>query len=274
MVVPSIYGTKLMIHLHGHSAFITGSTQGIGKAIACAFAQAGANVLVHGERNAQEDQQVVAECKGFGVQSQLLTADLANIGEKELCSLCETCFSLMPKLDILVNNAGSFFDLPYLKMSQERFDRTMNLHVRTPYFLTQAFARHWIASRTPGRVLFVGSLNGRFAEVDSTAYDTSKGAVEMMVKTIAVASISNGIRVNGIAPGLIRTPLTAWIDRDPKASSWMEYHTPNGQIPDAEVCGPAAVYLCSDMSDHVVGHMLTVDGGMSAWQQPPAPLSE
>jgi NAD(P)-dependent dehydrogenase (short-subunit alcohol dehydrogenase family) len=113
----------------------------------------------------------------------------------------------------------------FAAMTAERFDRTMRLNVAAPYFLTQAFARHWIPRRVAGRVLFVGSINGRLAEQDSTAYDTSKGAVEMMVKTLCVALAPEGIRVNGIAPGLVRTPQTRWIDERPEKARWIAHHT-------------------------------------------------
>src|SRR5205085_2035002 len=152
------------------------------------------------------------------------------------------------------------------QMTAERFARTMQLNIASGYFLTQRFARHWIASKTAGRVLFIGSINGRLAETNSTAYDISKGAVEMMVKTLAVSLAPKGIRVNGLAPGLVRTPQTAWIDQRPKQAAWIAQHTPDRTIPDADVCGPGAVYSCSDAAEHVHGHMLMVDGGMSAIQ--------
>ena len=125
-----------------------------------------------------------------------------------------------------------------------------------------------LAASSAGRGLFIGSVNGRLAEVDSAAYDTSKGAIEMMVKTLAVALAPRGIRVNGLAPGLVRSEQTRWLDAQPVKAAWIAGHTPNGQIPDAAVCGPGAVYLVSDAAEHVHGHMLMVDGGMSAWQQP------
>src|SRR5206468_6669963 len=121
----------------------------------------------------------------------------------------------------------------------------LRLNVTSGYFLTQRFAKHWIANNTRGRVIFVGSINGRLAEPNSTGYDTSKGAVEMMVKTLAVALAPKGIRVNGMAPGLVRTHATAWLETRPVKAKWMELHTPNHQVPGAEVCGPATVYLCS-----------------------------
>jgi NAD(P)-dependent dehydrogenase (short-subunit alcohol dehydrogenase family) len=153
-------------------------------------------------------------------------------------------------------------------MSFDRLDRTMKLNVYSYYLLAQRFARRWVEGKVAGRILCVGSINGRLAEPDHTAYDTSKGAVEMMVKSLCVSLAPHGIRVNGLAPGLFRTPLTARVLDDPRFLGWMKRHTPNGEVPGPEVCGEAAVYLLGDAARHVHGHMLLVDGGMSAWQQP------
>jgi len=109
------------------------------------------------------------------------------------------------------------------------------------------------------------------AEPTHSAYDTSKGAVEMMVKTLCVELAPLGIRVNGLAPGLVRTPRTGGVDKDERFRRWRELHTPNHQVPGSDVCGSGAVYLCSDDAWHVHGQMLLVDGGMSAWQQPDMP---
>src|SRR5206468_6129560 len=127
----------------------------------------------------------------------------------------------LPGINILVNNAGSLFDVPFLDMDLARFEKTLRLNVSSGYFLAQRFARHWVANKTAGRVLFVGSINGRLAEQVHTAYDTSKGAVEMMVKTLCVALAPFNIRVNGMAPGLVRTPLTAVLDERPDFYRWM-----------------------------------------------------
>jgi NAD(P)-dependent dehydrogenase (short-subunit alcohol dehydrogenase family) len=171
----------------------------------------------------------------------------------------------------LVNNAGGYLDKPFLEMDFQTLDNTMRLNVYAGYFLTQLFSKKWIANQIDGRVLMTGSINGRLAEEDHTAYDTSKGAVEMLVKSLCVSLAPHNIRVNGMAPGLVRTPLTAIVDRDEKFADWMCMHTPNGQVPTAEVCGGAAVFLCSDAASHVHGQMLLVDGGMSVWQQPDPP---
>ena len=123
-------------------------------------------------------------------------------------------------------------------------------------------------------MLLIGSINGRLAEPNHAAYDTSKGGVEMMVKTLCVELAPHGIRINGLAPGLFRTPLTEPSLADPRLAQWMRVHTPNGRIPEPDVAGPAAVFLLSDLADHIQGHMLMVDGGMSAWQQPDPPRED
>ena len=93
----------------------------------------------------------------------------------------------------------------------------------------------------------------------------------MMVKTLCVALAPRGIRVNGMAPGLVRTPLTEAFLSEAKAMAWMQMHTPNGAVPGPDVCGEAAAFLLSDAAWHIHGQMLLVDGGMSAWQQPDPP---
>ena len=151
-------------------------------------------------------------------------------------------------------------------MDWATYDRTMRLNVAAPFFLTQRFARHWVQNQVAGRVLMIGSINGRLAEPTHACYDTSKGAIDAMVRSLCVTLAPLGIRVNGLAPGLVRTPLTSIIDRDERFRRWMELHTPNQQVPHSDVCGGGAVFLCSDAAEHIQGQMLLVDGGMSWWQ--------
>lgn len=257
-----------MIDLKGHSALITGSSKGIGKAIAIAYAQAGANVVIHGRSASAESDDTIKQCKTMGVRASFVSGDLSGPTESSVKEVFDAAIAAEPSLDILVNNAGQYFDVPFLEMTLERFEKTMRLNVASAYFLTQQFARLWIANNVQGRVVMVGSVNGRLAEPDSTCYDTSKGALEMMVRTLAANLASKGVRINGMAPGLVRTPQTNWLDKRPDDAKWMAHHTPNKQVPDAAVCAPAAVFLASDDAWHVHGQMLLVDGGLSIWQQP------
>ncbi len=260
-----------MIHLHGHAALITGATQGVGRSIAEAFAAAGADIVIHG-RDALFAQEVVADCESAGRTAISLAADLAGADMLQAVqTLFDQAVAALPQIDILVNNAGMYIDKPFLEMDWETYDRTMRLNVAVPYFLTQAFARRCVAEGIRGRVLMIGSINGQLAEPVHTCYDSSKGAILAMVKSLCVTLAPLGIRVNGIAPGLVRTPLTNIVDKDERFRRWMELHTPSGEVPHSDVCGEAAVFLCSDAAQHIHGQMLLIDGGMSAWQQPEMP---
>ncbi|HPD30306.1 MAG TPA: SDR family oxidoreductase [Phycisphaerae bacterium] len=262
-----------MITLKRHAALVTGSTKGVGRAIAIAFAEAGADVVIHGRTMSDEARETMEQCRRHAVRVAFVAGDLSGPGEAAVNKVFADATAAHDGIDILVNNAGQYFDVPFLEMDIERFERTMRLNVASGYFLTQRFARRWIERKTAGRVLFIGSINGRLAEPLSTAYDTSKGAVEMMVRTLAVELAPRGIRVNGLAPGLVRSASTAWLDSRPAKAAWIASHTPDRQIPDASVCGPGAVYLVSDAAQHVHGHMLLIDGGMSALQQPEPPAT-
>lgn len=257
-----------MITLKGHAALVTGSSKGVGRAIAIAMAEAGADVVVHGRAMSNEARETIERCKRHGVKVAFVAGDLSGPTQAAVEELFSSAIAANADIDILVNNAGQYFDVPFLEMDLERFEKTMRLNVASGYFLTQRFARRWIERNVAGRVLFSGSINGRLAEPVSTAYDTSKGAVEMMVKTLAVALAPHHIRVNGVAPGMVRSASTAWLEGNPEKAAWIAHHTPNGQIPDAAVCGPGAVYLVSDAAWHVHGQMLLIDGGMSVWQYP------
>src|SRR5688572_20949060 len=125
----------MTIDLKGHAALVTGSTKGVGRAIAEAYAEAGADVVIHGRAGGAESEEVLAKCRGFGVKVAFAAADLADANGAD--GLFRKALGLMPHVDILVNNAGQFFDLPFEQMTADRFDRTIVLNVRSPYFLTQ-----------------------------------------------------------------------------------------------------------------------------------------
>jgi NAD(P)-dependent dehydrogenase (short-subunit alcohol dehydrogenase family) len=260
-----------MIDLKGHQALVTGSTKGVGRAIAEAFAAAGADVLIHGRAASDDSDTVLRNCRQSGVDARFLAGDLSGPTEAAVDEVFRKAIEASPSIDILVNNAGTYIDKPYLEMDWDTYETTMRLNVAAPYFLTQKFARYWVANQVAGRVLLIGSINGRLAEPVHTCYDASKGAVEMMVKSFCVSLAPHNIRVNGLAPGLVSTPLTSIIEKDPRFKRWMCLHTPNGEVPGPEVCGEGAVYLVSDAARHVHGQMLLIDGGMSGWQQPDMP---
>lgn len=241
------------LSLAGHTALVTGSTKGIGAAIADGLAESGAMVIRHGRAPANAaDRHFVAR-------------DLSN--PENAAGVMEASLEIAPALDLLICNAGSFFDVPFLQMDSEKWEQTMRLNVQSPYFLIQAFARARIAAGGGGAVVIVGSTNGFQAEDDSTAYDISKGALVMMVRSLAMALAPHGIRVNGMAPGLIRTPLTSgWMDRRPEDVAHYERKILLGRIGDSEDCAGACVFLCSGAASYITGQILVVDGGLTVGQ--------
>jgi NAD(P)-dependent dehydrogenase (short-subunit alcohol dehydrogenase family) len=260
------------MRLDGRTALITGGTQGVGAAIAERMAKAGCNLVVHGLRRDQFAEQTLANCQRAGVQVEFLAADLSQPAPDVIPDMLSHLSVLAPQVSILINNAGTFCDKPFLEMDWATYQKTMRLNVDAGYFLTQGLARQWVDKKIQGRVLFTGSINGMLAEPCHTAYDTSKGAVRMMVRSLCVTLAPLGIRVNSMAPGLVVTPLTAPA-LDEANLRWMKLHTPNGQVPGPEVCADAALFLVSDEAAHIHGQTLFVDGGMSVWQQPDLPPS-
>ena len=259
--------------LDGRRALVTGGTQGVGAAIAIEIAKAGADVLLVGLQDDVHAQDTLRRCRDLGRRAELITADLSQPPETYLDDLLSSCDQHLPHIDLLVNNAGTYIDQPFLEMDFSRYLTTMHLNVTSGYFLTQAFARRWVENEIDGRVLFTGSINGVLSEPNHSAYDTSKGAVAAMVRSLCVSLAPHGIRVNAMAPGLVRTPLTDILNQDAQLDSWMKYHTPNGKVPGPDVCAGAAVFLLSDAASHIHGQTLLVDGGMSVWQQPDPPPS-
>lgn len=260
-----------MIDLKGRTALVTGGTMGVGHAIAKSLSEAGADVVLHGLVDDEAARRSVGAVQKFGGDCHLVTADLAAPTEEAVGELFEAATSACGDIDILVSNAGTFREPGFLEIDYATFERTMRLNVASHFFLIQKFAQRWVAQGTDGRVLLTGSINGRLAEQAHAAYDTSKGAVEAMVRTLCVSLAPRGIRVNGMAPGLVRTPLTAEALDGTGVTEWMKLHTPNQQVPGPEVCGPMAAFLVSDLASHIHGQMVLVDGGMSAWQQPDPP---
>ena len=262
--------------LEGRCVFITGGTRGVGAAIARSVAQAGGDLLLHGLHDDDDARQTLAECRAYGVRVDLITGDLiAEVPDTSNQSRCESliqkAIERCPDINALVNNAGTYNEGSFLDVDEATYYRTMQLNVSAGLFITRALASHWVKQRCAGRILFTGSINGLLAEPTHVCYDTSKGAVAAMVRSLCVELAPHGMRVNSIAPGLVRTPMTNIIETDAEFRQWMELHTPNGKVPHADVCGPPAVFLLSDAAEHIQGQTLYVDGGMSAWQQPDRP---
>ncbi len=242
--------------LENSAALVTGSSKGIGLAIALGLREVGAKIVFHG--TSPRPKEIPNEC-------DYVTADLFQAdGTRELFRMA---VKAQPEMNLLVCNAGSFFDKPFLEMTAELWNKTIQLNVTAVYFLAQEFARHLVAQKRAGAIVIISSTNGTQAEADSTAYDTSKGALVMLTKSLAVSLADYDIRVNGVAPGLIRTPLTArWMETRGDVIAHYEKKILLGRVGTPEDCVGAAVFLCSQAAAYVTGQVITVDGGLTTAQ--------
>ncbi|MBD3625148.1 MAG: SDR family oxidoreductase [Rhodobacteraceae bacterium] len=246
--------------MSGRRICVTGSTRGIGLAIAEAFARQGAHLVINAETpddgGAADRLSALTEC--HYVPADLSTAD----GARQLVAAAS---ERLGGLDTLVCNAGSFFDTHFDDLTVEAVDRTFDLNVKGYLYCAQAFARD-VSERTDPSIVLIGSSNSLAAEVNSVAYDASKGAVLMLIRSLAVTLAARGIRVNGVGPGLVETPLTqAGIDA-PGVRSQLDRQIPLCRVGQPDDIGGAVLFLTSPAARYITGQMLYVDGGILAQQ--------
>jgi NAD(P)-dependent dehydrogenase (short-subunit alcohol dehydrogenase family) len=182
--------------------------------------------------------------------------------------LVDAAFELEPGLDLLICNAGSFFDVPFFEMTRERWDKTIQLNLASVFFTAQVFAKRMVAEKRGGSIVITSSTNGFQAEMDSCAYDASKGALVMLTKSLAVSLADHGIRVNGVAPGLIKTPLTAKVMESEDRSLLDHYEKKIllRRVGAPEDVAGAVTFLCSSAASYITGEIIVVDGGLTCCQ--------
>jgi NAD(P)-dependent dehydrogenase (short-subunit alcohol dehydrogenase family) len=239
---------------------VTGSTQGIGFAIAEAFARAGARLAI----NSHVPDSVALERLSALTECHFVEADLSTVAGAR--GFIEEAHKKLGRLDTLVNNAGTIRDVTFENLTEEIFEQTFNLNVRGYLFASQAFVKALAPGQEGASIICVGSTNSFAAEKNSVVYDASKGAVLMLIRSMAVTLAERGVRVNGIGPGIVETPLTrAGLDR-PGIRPALRAQIPLGRIGEAEEIGGAAVFLASPAARYITGQMLYIDGGILANQ--------
>ncbi len=248
--------------LENHRVVITGSTYGIGLGIADAMLRAGARVILNSNDDPADD--VLDRLSALG-ECHFIKADLSSV--EGAIGLVQEAHAQLGGLDCLVNNAGTFTDKPFLDNDPADYDRIMNLNVRGYFFATQEFARLVGKREFEASVVCTGSTNGLQAEKGMPLYDTSKGAVLMLVRSLSLVLADFGIRINGVAPGLIRTPLhKKVIEKDPALCKLLDAQIPLGRRGELDDVGPVAVFLASPAAKYITGEMIYVDGGIAAQQ--------
>lgn len=257
--------------LHGKSALVTGSSSGIGLAAARAMLAAGARVALTSERPlaaCPEVQATLAEYSG----AVYVDSDLSHDGNAE--QLIGRVWDTFSGIDILVNNVGTFREPDFLTLSRADFDRIFHLNVWSAIGVTQAVVRRAVAVGRGGRILFTSSLNGRRSEPGHTLYDASKGALDAIVRQLAVELAPLGFTTAAVAPGLVETPITDWgLRSDPAARAMVQSQIPIGRIATVDDVAGWFVFLASDAASYATGIVVPVCGGLDAQQMPSRPLT-
>lgn len=252
-------GTALF-DLSGRRALVTGSSQGIGLALARGLAEAGARVVLNG-RDRERLAAAVATLAAEGHDATPLPFDVTDhAAARAAVDGLETSHG---PIDILVNNAGMQLRGPLEDYAATDFERLMATNVSSVFHVGQAVARHMIA-RGRGRIVNIASVQSRLTRPGIAPYTASKGAVANLTLGMATDWAPRGLNVNAIAPGYFDTPLNAALVADPAFNGWLEARTPAGRWGRVEELAGACVFLASDAAGFVNGHVLYVDGGITA----------
>lgn len=248
-----------MFSLKGKVAIVTGANTGLGQGICCAYAAAGAKVIGIARRACQETAEKITSLGGTFTE---IIADLSDV--KVIPHILEEADQLYDRVDILVNNAGIIKRCDAVDVTEDDWDAVININEKMCFFLTQAFAKRWVANNQGGKVINIASMLSYQGGIRVPAYTASKSAVMGLTRALANEWASYNINVNAIAPGYMATNNTENLRGDEKRSKEILSRIPAGRWGTPDDVAGAAIFLASDAAAYIHGFTLAVDGGWLA----------
>lgn len=248
------------LSLEGKRALVFGGTSGLGKSIALGLAEAGADV-VSVSRRAEEVSKAAAEIRALGRRTLELSADVTR--REDIQRVIDAMLADMGRIDILVNSAGTTKRVSSLELSDEDWNRILDVNLKGTWYACQMVGRV-MKDQMYGRIINIASLGAFQSLHEAAAYCASKGAVAMLTRCLGAEWVKYNITVNAIAPGVFETPLNRALILEPQRKASIMAHTPMKRFGNLEEIKGAAIYLASDSASFVTAEILAVDGGFMA----------
>lgn len=249
------------MHLESKIAIVTGSSSGIGKAIALTFAQEGAAVTVNYRSHSGDADEVVRQIKSGGGEALAVQADISK--PEDVKNMVERTVEEFGRLDTLVNNAGMEEKMPFLDTPFEVWEKVIAVNLGGPWLGCQEAAQQMVKQGGGGRIINVSSVHEELPMPTNSPYCAAKGGLRMLMRTIAVELAQYDITVNNIAPGAVETPMDAEIEEDPDLYGQLLSRIPLRRMGRPKEIADLAVYLASDSAAYVTGSTFVIDGGMT-----------
>ncbi|MFN8475741.1 MAG: glucose 1-dehydrogenase [Anaerolineae bacterium] len=276
--------------LAGKNVLVTGSTSGIGQAIALRFAQEGANVainyrrqveeatmtddLIHGGANSQHhghEDHFAHDMDDMHTHHIFVQADISS--EEHVVAMVQQTIRELGGLDILINNAGYQVSAASHEANTADIDGVLSVNLRGAYLCAREAIKHFLAEGKPGVILNISSVHQIIPKLKYIGYSMSKGGMQNMTMTLALEYADKGIRVNGIGPGATITPINrAWVD-DPEKRAQVESHIPMRRAGNSEEMAAVAAFLASEEAAYITGQTIFVDGGLTLYPSFASPWS-
>ena len=247
--------------LDGKVALVTGAARGIGRGIAEVFAREGAHVAVNDIADAADIEAVADGLRRQGRRALAVQADVASRAQVE--PMFERVWGELGPIDIVVNNAGIETIVPFLDLTDDQWTRLVDVNLRAAWLCSQVFCRHAVADRRRGSIVHIGSIQAAKVLPGRTHYAPAKLALEALTRNMSAEVAALGIRVNCIHPGLIDTPMTAWVMEDAQVLPAVLAQISLGRAGHPHEIGRVAAFVASDEASYLTGQSLFVDGG---WQ--------
>jgi gluconate 5-dehydrogenase len=247
-----------LFSLAGRRALVTGSSQGIGFALARGLAEHGAAVVLNG-RDPGKIEVASAELSAKGHK---VSTAIFDVTSAEAVRTGIEAIEGEGPIDILINNAGMQFRTPLEDFPADRWEQLLSTNISSVFYVGQAVARHMIP-RGRGKIINIASVQSELARPGIAPYTATKGAVKNLTRGMCADWAKHGLQVNAIAPGYFKTPLNQALVDNPDFSSWLEKRTPAARWGNVEELIGAAVFLSGEASSFVNGHTLYVDGGIT-----------